>query len=154
MCPEHSGGLDDGELPARTEAAVETRLQRLRRIALFSAGLLAAPSASDETGGTMGTVWTTTDGRRSARLTSTTETGVVDGTVVGGGTTQPRTAATIRAERMVLDRLAPEARPSLAEALDSFDEFDETGGSTGTGVDDKGWTTIHPVGEHDGDGRR
>ena len=92
--------------------------------------------------------------RRSARLTSTTETGVVDGTVDGGGTTQPRTAATIRAERMVLDRLAPEARPSLAEALDSFDEFDETGGSTGTGVDDKGWTTIHPVGEHDGDGRR
>ena len=86
--PEHSGGLGDGELPARTEAAVETRLQRLKRIALFSAGLLAAPSASDEAGGTMGTVWTTTDGRRSARLTSTTETGDDDGTVVDGGTTQ------------------------------------------------------------------
>ena len=66
MCPEHSGRLDDGELPARTVAAVETRLQRLKRIALFSAGLLAAPSASDETGGTIGTVSTTTDGRRSA----------------------------------------------------------------------------------------
>jgi len=133
MCPEHSDRLDDGELPARTVAAVETRLQRLKRIALFSAGLLAAPSASDETGGTMGTVSTTTDGRRSARLTSTTETGDDGGTVVGGGTTQPRTAANIRAERMVLDRLEREARPSLAEALDSFDEFPETGGSTGTG---------------------
>ena len=64
ICPKHSDGLDDGELPARTVAAVETRLQRLRRIALFSAGLLAAPSASDETGGTMGTVPTTTDRRR------------------------------------------------------------------------------------------
>ena len=53
MCPEHSDGLDDGELPALTEAAVETRLQRLKRIALFLAGLLAAPSASDEAGGTM-----------------------------------------------------------------------------------------------------
>ena len=75
-------------MPARTEAAVETRLQRLRRIALYSAGLLAAPSASDETGGTMGTVWTTTDGRRSARLASATESGDDDDTVINGGTTQ------------------------------------------------------------------
>ena len=73
---EHSDGLDDGELPARTEAAVETRLRRLKRIALFSARLLAAPSASDEAGGLTGTMWTTTGGRRSARLlTSTTKTG-------------------------------------------------------------------------------
>ena len=86
--PAHSDGLADGELPARTEAAVETRLQRLKRIALFSADLLAAPSASDEASGTMGTVRTTTDVRRSARLTSTMEMGDDDGTVVDGGTTQ------------------------------------------------------------------
>ena len=36
----------------------------------------------------MGTTWTTTDGRRSARLTSTMEMGDDDGTVVDGGTTQ------------------------------------------------------------------
>ena len=52
MSPEHSGGLDDAELPART-AAGETRFERLRRIILFS-GTLSAPSASDETGGTLG----------------------------------------------------------------------------------------------------
>ena len=59
MSPEHSGGLDDSELPARTVAAVETRFERVRRIALYSTGLLAAPSASDETGGTVGSVTTT-----------------------------------------------------------------------------------------------
>ena len=89
MAPEHANGLDDGELPVDTVTAVETRLQRLKRIALFSARLLAAPSASDETRETMGTVWTNTDhGRRSARLTSTTETGDNDDTAVDGGTTQ------------------------------------------------------------------
>ena len=88
MAPEHANGLDDGELPVDTVTAVETRLQRLKRIALFSARLLAAPSASDETSGTMGTMWTRTDGRRSARLTSTTETGDDDDTVVDGGTAQ------------------------------------------------------------------
>ena len=62
MAPEHSDGLDDGELPAGTVAVAETRLQRPKRIALFSASLLAAPSASDDTSGTMGTMWTKTDG--------------------------------------------------------------------------------------------
>ena len=62
MCPEHSDGLDDGELPAGTVAAVETRLQRLKRIALFSSRLLTAPSASDnQMSGALGTMWTTTD---------------------------------------------------------------------------------------------
>ena len=55
MSPEHSDGLDDGELPARTVAAGETRFERLRRIVLYSTGR-AAPSASDETGGTMGSL--------------------------------------------------------------------------------------------------
>ena len=86
----------------------------------------------------MGTVSTTTDGRRSARLTSTTETGDDDGTVVDGGTTQPRTAANIRAERMVLDRLVRSAQPSLMSLLESDDE---AGGAMGTV-----WTTA--------DGRR
>ena len=36
MSPEHSDGLDDAELPARTVAAGETRFERLRRIALYS----------------------------------------------------------------------------------------------------------------------
>ena len=73
--PEHSDGLDDGELPAGTVAAVETRLQRPKRIALFSLRLLTAPSASDnQMSGTLGTMWTATDGRRSARLTNTMTT--------------------------------------------------------------------------------
>ena len=88
MAPEHSDGLDEGELPAGTVAVAETRLQRLKRMALFSAKLLAAKSASDETSETMGTMWTKTAGRRSARLTSTTETGGDDGTATDGGTTQ------------------------------------------------------------------
>ena len=45
--PEHSNGLDDGELLAGTVTAIETRLQRLKRIARFLARLLAVPSASD-----------------------------------------------------------------------------------------------------------
>ena len=66
-------------------AAVETRLQRLKRIAIFSSRLLAAPSASDnQTSATLGTMWTKADGRRSARLTSTTETGDDDGAAPGG----------------------------------------------------------------------
>jgi hypothetical protein len=85
MSPEHNNGLDDGELPAGTVTAVETRLQRLKRIARFSARLLAVPSASDDqTSGTLGTMWTKTDGRRSARLTSTTETGDDGATAPGG----------------------------------------------------------------------
>ena len=87
MSPEHSDGLDlgDGELPAGTVAAVETRLQRLKRIAIFSSRLLAAPSASDnQTSATLGTMWTKADGRRSARLTSTTETGDDDNAAPGG----------------------------------------------------------------------
>ena len=84
MCLEHSDGLDDGELPAGTVAAVETRLQRLKRIALFSSRLLTAPSASDnQTSGALGTMWTTADGRRSARLTSTTMTGDDDDAASG-----------------------------------------------------------------------
>ena len=81
---EHSGGLGDGELPARTVVAVETRLQRLKRIALYSTNLLAAPSASDVTSETMGTTMTKADGRRSARLARKTETG--GGEAAPGGT--------------------------------------------------------------------
>ena len=117
MSPEHSGGLDGDELPARTEAATETRFQRLKRIALFSARLLAVPSASDVAGETMGTL-TTTDGRRSARLASTMTTSDGDGTVVGGGTTQTRTAANVCAELMVPDRLVRAAQPSLLSLVD------------------------------------
>ena len=89
MSPEYSDGLDDGELPVDTPTAVETRLQRrLKRIACYSARLLAAPSASDDqTSGTLGTMRTKTDGRRSARLTSTTETGDDDDTALGGAAT-------------------------------------------------------------------
>ena len=85
MAPEYSDGLDDCELLVDTATAVETRLQRLKRIAFFSARLLAATSASDDqTSGALGTMWTTTDGRRSARLTSTTKTGDEEGTASGG----------------------------------------------------------------------
>ena len=205
MCPEHSGGLDDGELPV-TVTTAETRFQRLRRIALYPAGLLVAPSASDEVGAVMGSV-ATAEGRRSARLTSTTETGDgsisapaplhncrtvgclrqatgpfspaacgvrelhcclrcygtdgrrhsrecnesttdlsaldeavdIDGAVNGGGVTQPRTAANIRAERMVLDRLqAP--RLTFAEALASIGDRFEDGGSALMGT---GWEAYY-----------
>ena len=86
MSPEHSDGFDDGELAAGTVAAVDTWLQRLKRIARFSSRLLAAPSASDNetTSGTLGTVWTKTDGRRSARLTSMTATSDDDDAAPGG----------------------------------------------------------------------
>ena len=63
---------------------IETRLQRPKRITLFSSRLLTAPSASDDqTSGTLGTTWTTTDGRRSARLTSTMTMGDDDADVSG-----------------------------------------------------------------------
>ena len=62
MSPEHSGGFDDGELPAATVTLVETRLQRLKRMALFLAKLLATKSASGETGETIRTMWTKTAG--------------------------------------------------------------------------------------------
>ena len=46
VIPVHSGRLDDGGLPAGTSTAVETRPQRLQRLARYSARLLAAPLAS------------------------------------------------------------------------------------------------------------
>ena len=68
---------------------VETRLQRLKRIARFSARLLAAPSASD--GDERTERWERCGrrrtGRRSARLASTTETGDDDVFEAGGFTT-------------------------------------------------------------------
>ena len=45
MSPEHSDGLDDAELPARTVATGETRFERLRRIVLHSGTLLAQHEA-------------------------------------------------------------------------------------------------------------
>ena len=74
-------------------AAGETRFERLQRIVLYSTGLLAAPSASDETGETMGSL-VTTEGRRSARLTSTTGAG--DGNM----TTAQWTAAVRRSREL------------------------------------------------------
>ena len=125
MSPEHSCGLDDAELPARTVAAGETRFERLRRIVLYS-GLLSAPSASDETGGTMGSV-VTAEGRRSARLTSLAGAGDDNDTADDDGATQSRIAFNIREERRVLDRLQAALPPPVT--LDSLD-FPETGGST------------------------
>ena len=91
MSPEHSGGLDDGELPARTVAAGETRFERLRRIVLYPA--YAAPSAIGETGGTMGLLVATAEGRRSARLTSVTGTGDDNGTVDEDGAASRQTCS-------------------------------------------------------------
>ena len=56
----------------------------LKRIALYSKNLLAAPSASDVADETMGTTMTKADGRRSARLARETETG--GGEAAPGGT--------------------------------------------------------------------
>ena len=111
MSPEHSDGLDDGELPARTVAAGETRFERLRRIVLHSADY-AVPSASDEAVGTMGSSMTA-EGRRSARLTSVTRTGDDNGTVDADGATQSRIAFNIREERRVLDRLRAALPPPV-----------------------------------------
>ena len=66
-----------------------------------------------------------------------TETGDDDGTVDGGGTTQPRTASNIRAERRVLDRLRAALPPPVT--IDSLD-FPETGGSTLMG---EGWEAYY-----------
>ena len=124
MSPEHSGGLDGAELPARMVAAGETRFERLRRIVLYL-GMLSAPSASDETGGTLGSV-ETAEGRRSARLTNLAVTGDGNGTVDDDGATQSRIAFNIREERRVLDRLQAALPPPVT--LDYLD-FPETGGS-------------------------
>ena len=135
MSPEHSNGLNDGELPARTVAAGETRFERLRRIVPYSTGH-AAPSASDETGGTMGSLMTA-EGQCSARLTSVTRTGDDNGTVDGDGTTQSRIAFNIREERRVLDRLRTAPPPPVTRG--SLD-FPETGGSTLMGA---GWEAYY-----------
>ena len=121
LSPEHSNGLDDGELPAGTVTVVETRLQRLKRTALFSAKLLAAKSASGVTSETMGTMWTKMAGRRSARLTSSTETGGDNDTATDGGTTQGTVEGllTLAADR--LDGAAPltlPGRPTLCGDVD------------------------------------
>ena len=82
--------------------------------------------ADDGTGGTIGTVWTTTDGRRSARLTSTTETGDDDDTAVDGGTTQGTVEGPLTLEATVgladgHDGAAPltvPGRPALCRNID------------------------------------
>ena len=125
MSPEHSDGLDDGEPPARTVAAGETRFERLRRIILHSAGY-AAPSASDGAVGTMGSLMTA-EGRRSARSTSATRTGDDIDAVEDDGAAQSRIEFNIREERRVLDRLRAALAPLAT--LDSLD-FPETCGST------------------------
>ena len=135
MSPEHSGGLDDGELPARTVAAGETRFEQLRRIVLHSTGH-TAPSASDEAGGAVGSLMAA-EGRRSARLTSVTRTGDDNDTVDGDGTSQSRIAFNIREERRVLNRLRTALPPPVT--LGSLD-FPETGGSTLMGA---GWEAYY-----------
>ena len=126
MAPEHSDSLDDGELPAGTVTVVETRLQHLKRTALFSAKLLAAKSASGATSETTGTIWTNIAGRRSARLTSSTETGDGDDTAADSGTTQgtvegPLTLAATVGLTDGLDGAAPltlPGRPALCGNVD------------------------------------
>ena len=133
MMPEESDGLDDAELPPRTVAAGETDFERLRRILLYS-GTRSAPPASDDTGGTLGLVQTE-EGRRSARLASSSATG--DGTVDDDDETQSRITFNIREERRVLDRLQAALPPPVT--LDSLD-FPETGGSALMG---DGWEAYY-----------
>ena len=125
MVPEESDGLDDAELPSRTVAAGKTQFERLRRILIY-AGTRSAPSASDETGGTLGSMQTA-EGRRSARLTSLAATDGADGTADDNGETRARIAFNIREERRVLDRLQA-ALPPPVRLGDT--DFPETGGST------------------------
>jgi hypothetical protein len=123
MCPEHCDGLDDSELPTRTAAPGETWFERMRRILIYSTN--AAPAATDETGGTLGSL-ATAEGRRSARLTSATGTGDDYGTVGEDGTSHSRIAFSIIEERRVLDRLRAVLPPPVT--IDSNDS-PETGGS-------------------------
>ena len=123
MSPEHSDGLGDADLPPRTVAAGGTQFERLRRILLYS-GTSSAPSASDDTGGTLGLVQAE-EGRRSSRLASSSATG--DGTVDDDDETQSRIAHNIREERRVLGRLRAALLPPVR--LGDID-FPETGGST------------------------
>jgi hypothetical protein len=125
MMPEESDGLDDAELPSRTVAAGETQFERLRRILIY-AGTRSAPSASDETGGTLGSMQTA-EGRRSARLTSLAATDGTDDTADDDGETRARIAFNIREEHRVLDRLQA-ALPPPVRLGDT--DFPETGGST------------------------
>ena len=133
MCPEHSDGLGDAELPPRTVAAGETRFERMRRILLY-AGTCSAPSANGGTGGTLGSVQTE-EGRRSARLTSSSATG--GDPVDDDDETQSIIARNLREERRVVDRLRA-ALPPPARLGDT--DFPETGGSTLMG---DGWEACY-----------
>ena len=150
MAPEHSDGLDDGELPAGTVTVVETRLQCLKRTSLLSENLLAAKPASGATSETMGTMWTKMAGRRSARLTSSTETGDGDDTVAGGGTTQGTVEGPLTLVATVgladgLDGAAPltlPGRPALCGNVDRCGQAQrfQTGGF--------GYCCVKPQGPH------
>ena len=129
MSPEHSDGLGDADLPPRTVTAGGTQFERLRRILLYS-GTRLAPLASDDTGGTLGLVQTE-EGRRSARLASSSATG--DGTVGDDDETQARIVHNLREERKVVGRLRAELPPPVG--LGDID-FSETGGST---LEGDGW---------------
>ena len=133
MSPDHSDGLDDAELPPRTVAAGETRFERLRRILLYP-GTRSAPLASDDTGGTLGSVQTE-EGPRSARLASSSATD--GGTVDDDDETQSIIARNLREERMVVERLRA-ALPPPAKLGDT--DFPETGGSALMG---DGWVAYY-----------
>ena len=72
MAPEHSGGLDDYDVPSRTAAAGESTAETIRRIIAYG-GTNSAPTP-DGSMERLGTVMTSA-GRRSGRLTSLAATG-------------------------------------------------------------------------------
>ena len=122
MVPEESDGLGNYEVPSRTVAAGETQFERMRRILVY-AGTRSAPSSNGGMG-RLGSVQTD-EGRRSARLTSSSATG--GDTVNDDDETQSIILRNLRDERMVVERLRA-ALPPPARLSDN--DFPETGGST------------------------